>query len=60
MCAFCEHSDKLSSADEFLCELKGVVKADHVCRKFIYDPLKRIPAKTPDIKNVELVSIDDI
>lgn len=29
-----------------LCEKQGVVEPDNCCRKYKYDPLKRIPNKT--------------
>ena len=29
-----------------LCEKEGVVETNHCCRKYKYDPLKRVPNKT--------------
>ena len=46
-CAFCEFSTaiKLSTGEEpdMICEKHGLVPADHVCRSFRYDLLKREP-----------------
>lgn len=42
-CAYCAHGTKLED-DQILCVKKGVVKAGK-CRKFSYDPTKRIPLK---------------
>ncbi|MEE1356574.1 MAG: hypothetical protein UHG68_03305 [Clostridia bacterium] len=44
-CAFCEHSTATYDKDRMLCEKKGIVYAGYVCRKFRYDPQKRVPVK---------------
>lgn len=44
-CAFCEHSSHLITESEFLCSYRGVVGARFYCKKFVYDPLKRIPKR---------------
>lgn len=44
-CSYCKHSTKLDDS-QFLCAKRGVVPADKSCRKFIYDPFKRVPPKT--------------
>lgn len=50
-CMYCEKSVLLISADsesnKVLCRKKGVVNGEGVCRRFVYDPLKRVPAPTP-------------
>ena len=43
MCRYCENASPLHDDSEVLCRLRGVVLGDHVCRKFMYDPLKRKP-----------------
>lgn len=52
LCAYCELAECLNDPDIMLCSLNGIVAADHKCRKFLYDPLKRDPA--PPIKLPEL------
>ena len=43
-CSYCRFGTMLE--DEMaLCTKRGVVLASHKCRKFRYDPTKRIPAK---------------
>ena len=42
-CAYCAYGTKLED-DQILCVKKGVVKCGK-CRKFSYDPTKRIPLK---------------
>lgn len=48
-CSYCAYSTKLDD-DHALCIKKGVVDLYGKCRKFCYDPTKRIPPKpkTPD------------
>jgi len=43
-CAYCVHGTKLDD-EQVLCTKKGVVSLTSKCRKFTYDPCKRLPAK---------------
>ena len=43
-CSYCIHSTVLDE-EKVLCVKKGVVNASKKCRKFSYDPCKRIPLK---------------
>lgn len=43
-CIYCTHSVRLNQ-DQMLCTKHGVVSMYYQCRKFRYDPFKRIPAK---------------
>ena len=45
VCACCEHAVPLLSEDEVLCRKNGSVSADHHCKKFSYDILKRKPVR---------------
>lgn len=42
-CALCEKASLLAGTDYVLCCKYGVVNAGNSCRKFIFDPLKRVP-----------------
>lgn len=42
-CSYCQHSKTLY--DTILCEYYGVVSDKSCCRKFRYNPLKRLPKK---------------
>ncbi len=42
-CRFCEKAALLDGGNQILCQQRGIVPADYKCRKFRYDPLKRIP-----------------
>jgi len=43
-CSYCKFGAKLE-AGQILCSKVGMRAADECCRRFKYDPLKRIPAK---------------
>lgn len=43
VCAFCEFSCNLCAEDKMLCKKRGIVNSSYKCRKFRYDPLKRVP-----------------
>jgi len=43
-CSYCANATQVNT-DEVLCIKRGVVSIDYGCRKFEYDPCKRIPAK---------------
>lgn len=45
-CANCQYASVLlSDPDSVLCDEKGIVGSTHICRNFIYDPLKRVPPR---------------
>ena len=58
-CARCEHATLLSQFDYILCNRKGVVCDTHVCRHFIYDPLKRMPKRLPALPQTEFPSVEE-
>ena len=41
-CAYCQRGAQLED-DKILCVKKGVVSPGGSCRRFKYDPLKRVP-----------------
>ena len=43
-CAYCKRGTPLED-DQVMCEKKGIVAASGACRRFRYDPLKRVPPK---------------
>lgn len=44
-CACCIHGNIPKDKSMILCKYKGVTNADESCKKFKYDPLKRVPKK---------------
>ena len=43
-CAYCAWGTKLGD-EQILCVKRGVVAVSYACRKFVYDPCKRVPRK---------------
>ncbi len=43
-CSYCSYGTLIQDG-QVLCTKKGVVSADDKCRKFSYDPCKRIPPR---------------
>lgn len=43
-CSYCQYSTKIGE-DEYLCTKKGLISGLKACRKFCYDPCKRVPVK---------------
>lgn len=44
MCAYCAHGTSLESG-HILCAKKGFRSQSEKCRRFRYDPCKRVPAR---------------
>lgn len=53
-CAYCQFGGKISD-EQVICQKCGVVPASHQCRRFRYDPLKRVPPKplAPDFSKYD-------
>lgn len=45
-CAYCVYGTVLELTNETVCKKRGVMNGRDYCRKYKYDPLKRIPRKT--------------
>lgn len=43
-CAYCQFSGKIND-EQVICQKCGVVPSTHQCRRFRYDPLKRVPQR---------------
>ena len=55
-CSYCVNGTTIDS-EQVLCVKKGVVPLCGKCRKFVYDPCKRIPAKQ---KALDFNKYDDV
>jgi len=44
-CMYCKYGKRNGDAEKVFCTKKGIVDIFHSCRKFSYDPLKRVPKK---------------
>ncbi|MBQ2765466.1 MAG: hypothetical protein IJF48_00580 [Clostridia bacterium] len=49
ICELCRFAEAISGTEDMLCKHKGAVNKEYSCRKFIYDPLKRVPRKLPEL-----------
>ena len=55
-CSTCQHSAVFDD-NQYICTKRGVVENTFSCRKFRYDPCKRIP---PVVKAPEFVKFSDV
>lgn len=55
-CAYCLKGTPAVDGVNIFCKRKGIVKPEYSCRRFKYDPLRRVP-KLP--KELEKFSADD-
>ncbi len=58
VCAFCDKAQSLSDDEHMLCSKKGVVACGYSCRKFRYDPLKRVP-HAPIRTHLDIAEIEE-
>ena len=49
-CEYCARARRAADGRVMLCTRKGVVPLYHRCRKFLYDPLKRVPYRQPALE----------
>lgn len=49
-CELCAHGRRAADGKVILCVYKGVTELSDHCRKFSYDPLRRVPFRQPDLK----------
>lgn len=54
-CVYCAHGAKINHT-QFVCAKRGLVQGDSGCRRFRYDPLKRVP---PRRKAMDFSRYDD-
>ena len=56
-CEYCDFGKRAKDGNKVLCDKRGLVDADFSCAKFVYSPLKRIPAK--QLNRVGFLDEDD-
>lgn len=57
-CRFCAYATVLEN-DRVSCSMRGEVKADGRCRKYVYDYLKREPRRQKKADALEYVDLND-
>ena len=55
-CFYCQFAGKIDETS-MICQFCGVVPCEHHCRRFRYDPLKRIPGR-PSAKKRDVSETD--
>lgn len=53
-CGYCRFASEVTGTEDMLCRKKGVVPKQFICKKFVYDPLKRSPRRPPALVIPEL------
>lgn len=51
-CEYCKRGTATPDKQMVLCPKSGVVSPFYSCKKFLYDPLKRVPRNKPSIKKI--------
>ena len=52
-CEYCTYARRATDGRVMLCPRRGIVPLYHKCRKFKYDPLKRIPFRQPPLQKYQ-------
>lgn len=52
-CAYCQRGAQINDR-EVACVKKGIVPMESSCRKFRYDPLKRVPPRPATLETAQL------
>ena len=52
-CEYCAHARRAADGRVMLCRKRGIVPLYHHCRRFVYDPLKRIPYRQPALEKFQ-------
>lgn len=48
-CEYCQYGQRSADPRIILCEKRGVVAPGFRCRKYLYDPIQRIPRRQPKL-----------
>lgn len=56
-CLYCENATIITDDENVLCSRYGIVNKEFRCKKFAYDPLKRVPRPIPPMPKL---SEDDL
>ena len=56
-CTYCQRGQQINETD-VMCVKHGIVAAEHHCRSFKYDPLKRVPPRPAVLDTAKLKEED--
>lgn len=48
-CGYCAIGDTSDDGRLVFCPKKGIVEPDYHCRRFVYDPIRRVPRPAPEM-----------
>ncbi|MDD6800086.1 MAG: hypothetical protein PUE85_06700 [Firmicutes bacterium] len=57
LCCFCENASIINDESNVLCSRKGIVNREYCCRRFQYDPLKRVPKAPPAMPKLSEIDL---
>lgn len=52
-CEYCARAKRSADGRVMLCGRQGIVPLYHHCRRFQYDPLKRVPFRQPALESFD-------
>ncbi|MEG1687389.1 MAG: hypothetical protein RR022_05885 [Angelakisella sp.] len=52
-CGYCRLGTPTNDGGKILCPNAGVLPPHYSCKKFRYDPLRRIPSRQPELSKFE-------
>ena len=52
-CSYCQFGTRFIGQEKVLCVKFGIVDYSYYCRKFKYDPLKRVPKSRKNLHNFD-------
>lgn len=52
-CEYCELGQRSADGRQVFCKRKGVVLPGEKCRKYVYDPLKRVPFRQAQLRQYQ-------
>jgi len=52
-CAYCAHGAPTQDGASILCPRHGVMLPGDRCRKYLYDPLSRVPSRQPRLPSFD-------
>lgn len=58
VCRNCKNGRLSPDGENVLCVKKGIVDPDGKCRRYSYDPLKRVPRRMPAVREVNPEDFD--
>lgn len=52
-CEYCENGQRSADGTQIFCKKRGVVQPGEHCRRYVYDPLRRVPFRQAQLKTYQ-------